>query len=211
MTNRVWYASYGSNLSSERFLCYILGGTPPGARRRNPGSRDRTPPLESRPVTLNCELYFAGSIASWGGGGVAFIRQRDQGSGTLGRMYLITEEQFNDVVLQENGKPVDGRRILPPFSQLVSSRHTLLAEAGLYARLVCIDNGPAGAIFTFTTSREDLPLNAPSQAYVRVIAAGLRETYPRMTDAEICRYLLLADGVRDQVAPGILDAWVAER
>jgi hypothetical protein len=125
-------------------------------------------------------------------------------------MYLITEEQFNDVVLQENGKPVDGRRILPPFPKLVTSSHTLLAEAGLYGDLVLLDNGQTGVIFTFTTSRANLQSNAPSEAYVRVIAAGIRETYPDLTNEEICRYLLLAEGVRDRVAPDLLAAWVAD-
>jgi hypothetical protein len=33
-----------------------------------------------------------------------------EGSDPLGRIYLITDEQFNDVVLQENAKQPDGKR-----------------------------------------------------------------------------------------------------
>lgn len=210
VTDRVWYASYGSNLNSDRFLCYILGGTPTGSKHRNPGSRDRTPPLDSRPLTLNFELYFAGNIRAWGDGGVAFIRRGETTARTLGRMYLITEEQFNDVVLQENGKPVDGTRILPQFPELVRNERTILTESGLYGDLLLLEDGPDGAIFSFTTHRHDLRPNAPSEAYVKVIAAGIKETYPGMANEEICRYLLLADGVRDRIAPDLLEGWVAE-
>ena len=30
---QVWYASYGSNLARDRFLCYLEGGRPKGATR----------------------------------------------------------------------------------------------------------------------------------------------------------------------------------
>lgn len=44
---QVWYASYGSNLSSRRFSCYLCGGRPPGAIRTYPGAHDRTAPAEN--------------------------------------------------------------------------------------------------------------------------------------------------------------------
>ena len=70
----VWYASYGSNLCYEgRFMCYISGGKPAGAEKTNPGSRDRTRPLEIKPIRLDWELYFADYSKSWGGA-PAFIR-----------------------------------------------------------------------------------------------------------------------------------------
>ena len=40
----VFYAAYGSNLSAERFACYIAGGTAPGASRALPGARDSASP-----------------------------------------------------------------------------------------------------------------------------------------------------------------------
>ncbi|CCH80358.1 hypothetical protein BN12_90013 [Nostocoides japonicum T1-X7] len=42
----VWYAAYGSNLSLERFHCYVAGGRPPGGRHTYPGCRDASPPRE---------------------------------------------------------------------------------------------------------------------------------------------------------------------
>jgi hypothetical protein len=122
-------------------------------------------------------------------------------------MYLITEDQFNDVVLQENSLPVDGSRILPLPEQLTCREETLLPQAGRYSRLLFLGNAPEGAIFTFTGTHDDL--NAPSENYVKVIAAGIRETYPEMTGEQICDYLLRADGVRGAISPERLAAWIA--
>jgi hypothetical protein len=119
----VWYASYGSNLKRERFVCYIKGGTPKGSAKRNEGCRDKSEPAESRPISINGEIYFAGQSRPWGNGGVAFIRENSEQGSTLGRKYLITEEQFNDVVMQENSKEPDGNRFVPAFNQLVSQRN----------------------------------------------------------------------------------------
>lgn len=47
-------------------------------------------------------MYFAKSSGNWENGGVAFIKTNlDEKKQTLGRMYLITKEQFIDVVKQE--------------------------------------------------------------------------------------------------------------
>jgi hypothetical protein len=121
----VWYASYGSNLKRERFMCYIKGGRPRGGAKQYLGCRDKRDPIESRPIPLNFELYFAGQSNTWRRGekdsgvpgGIAFIRQNPERGPTLGRMYLITDGQFNDVVLQENAKKPDGSRYVPVFEQ----------------------------------------------------------------------------------------------
>src|SRR5262245_21448659 len=77
----VWYASYGSNLNRERFMCYIKGCLPPGAlpgATPNPGSRDTHDPLADKAIAIrNFELYFADeerSVKRWGGAS-AFIRR----------------------------------------------------------------------------------------------------------------------------------------
>ena len=44
----VWYASFGSNILSERFACYLEGGRIEGMIRDMPGSRDPSPPTEWR-------------------------------------------------------------------------------------------------------------------------------------------------------------------
>ena len=52
----VWYASFGSNILSERFACYLEGGRVEGMVRDMPGSRDPSPhgvaPVGRRPHRL---------------------------------------------------------------------------------------------------------------------------------------------------------------
>jgi hypothetical protein len=210
MKRNIWYASYGSNLSyRNRFLCYIAGGKPAGAKRWNPGCRDKTPPSDINPIPLNCELYFAAYSDSWGGS-PAFIRRGSRKSVTYGRAYLITDEQFNDVVIQENGGEPDGSRIVPPYEQLSRMETFTLPSNPLYGLLWRVGSEKGSPVITFTTARRDLAIGAPSEAYVKIIAAGLKETYPRLTDRDIAAYLRQAEGIRDRIPERVLRDWVRE-
>ncbi len=208
--NLVWYASYGSNLAHQRFLCYIHGGTPAGSGKSNPGCRDKTPPLDIRPIILNFELFFAGHSKPWGGA-VAFIRHGQADAKTLGRMYLITAGQFNDVVLQENNRKVDGSRLIPSLEELAREKEHVLPGVNGYGRLLVAGNEGTHPIVTFTsTETGDLSAGPPGEPYVKIIAAGLKETYPLMEDREIVEYLLRAEGIRGWIPTDQLAEWVAE-
>ena len=61
----VWYASYGSNLQEERFLCYIMGGKAIGSNKSNPGCKDKTPPRDTEEIYIESEMYFAKSSSVW--------------------------------------------------------------------------------------------------------------------------------------------------
>jgi len=196
MSNKVWYASYGSNLNKARFMCYIVGGKPPGAKKSNPGCADRTPPSDSRPVPLELELYFARYSTSWGGA-AAFVRPLAD-SITHGRMYLITDEQFNDVVRQENDLPVNGQRFVPPFGDLQKINQFVLPGNHWYGLLLNVGNIDGSPMITFTEA-EKSPAERPSDAYLKVIISGLKETYPAMTPHAICDYLLAAEGIRNNI------------
>ena len=97
----VWYASYGSNMSSARFLCYVQGGTPKGSARTYKGAENKEPPKDSMSLIVPHQLYFAGESAVWGGA-PAFIAATPSSAKTYARAYLLTRDQFNDVVAQEN-------------------------------------------------------------------------------------------------------------
>ena len=121
MEDLVWYASYGSNLLYDRFMCYINGGTPEGSSKRCEGCSDRTPPQDRKSITIPHELYFAENSRSWEGKGVAFVKsQRNENFQTLGRMYLITREQFVQIVRQENGRSPDYSRIAVDFEETIA-------------------------------------------------------------------------------------------
>lgn len=67
--DRVWYASYGSNMHMDRLAAYLAGGTPPGAARTYPGCRDHRAPERSIAVELAGRLYFATESPVWTGAG----------------------------------------------------------------------------------------------------------------------------------------------
>jgi hypothetical protein len=189
-------------------MCYVVGGRPPGSNHTNPGCRDKTPPSNNQPLVLHFELYFAGNSANWRGA-PAFVRRSNNNFVTLGRMYLITDDQFNDVVMQENDRPVNGARFVPSFDDLMKHDEFELPGNRLYGHLFRVGEQNGWPIFTFTTRRE-LPINVPTKAYIEVIVAGIKETYPAMPDAQICEYLMGKQGIKDRISPHEITSWVKE-
>lgn len=78
----VWYACYGSNISSARFMRYINSCT------------DKTPPVEARAYEFPHNIYFAAESKTWKGKAVAFLDDSEKG---FAFFYTV----------QENGKLID--------------------------------------------------------------------------------------------------------
>jgi hypothetical protein len=203
----VWYAVYGSNLLKKRFCCYIAGGKPDGSNTVYSGCRDKSPPREDRQIKLTHELYFAGHSTSWNAS-IAFVRQNASATHTHGRMYLLSYDQFNDVVRQENGRDVPGNTVVPPFENLAHADHFNVAGFRLYGRFIKVGAQDGHLILTLTATKDNFAVGAPSEAYVKTIAAGLKETYPFMRKSEILDYLGKTEGVRDLIQPNILTSWI---
>ena len=165
--NHIWYVSYGSNLKRDRFMCYIEGGKCYDNGKIYDGCRDKSDPIMDKPVTINHRLYFANYSPSWNGCGVAFIDpQKDLSQLTLGRMYLIKESQFEDIHRQEG------------------------TSQSWYDQIIEFGTIDGYQVMTFTNNCIR-PANEPCTRYLRVIAEGLRETYPQMSNDEIYDYLML--------------------
>lgn len=187
MAAHVWYVSYGSNLSRQRFERYLHGGTPAGGRRRYRGARDRTPPAGDRPWQLPWRLRFGGASRTWGGG-MAFVDVAVRGR-TLARMYRLTAGQFADVHAQENGgdaRPTDLFALRPG--------EPVRAGGGNYPMIVACGRVDDKPVVTFTAQAPPPPA-APAAAYLRTIAAGLAESHG-MDPPAIARYLHRAPAVR---------------
>jgi hypothetical protein len=169
----VWYVSYGSNLSWARFRCYLEGGTPPGARGTNPGARDPSPPKADTALTLPGQVYFAGTSLMWGGG-VAFY-DPDVPATTLARGYLLTVEQFTDVMAQELQAAPGAIPSLP--APVVGDRVAI--TPGRYGTLVICGERDGIPMVTFTApwSMADASKNAPALAYLATLATGLAESH----------------------------------
>jgi hypothetical protein len=204
----VWYAGYGSNLLRSRFDCYIGGGTLAGAAKTYSGCRDKTAIRGDRPITLSHQLYFADHSDTWGGA-IAFIRRAASDDTTRARMYLITYGQFNDVVRQENGRSIPGDIIVPPYDDLAHANEWQIPRLRLYGRLMKIGTQDGHPILTFTATRDDFAIGAPSEAYIRMIAGGLLETYPCLYTAGILDYLAHAEGIRGAIDRERLSEWIS--
>lgn len=194
----VWYAAYGSNLDAERFRCYLLGGRPTGAARTYPGAREPAEPLASRPFRMGGRVVFAWESPTWGGG-VAF-HEPDADGETLARAYLVTVEQFADVLEQEMGRDPgvdhDLQEVLAGGRQAVGPGH--------YETVHLAGELDGRPVLTFSTPDvEPLGLRAPAPAYLATIARGLRQAHD-LPDDELADYLLDCRGTapgwsRDQV------------
>ena len=194
---RVWYVAYGSNLGLERFRCYLRGGRPAGGQREYVGCRDPREPEAVAALEVPGGLVFAGESLVWGGG-MAFY-DADAAGHAACRAYLVTVEQFADIVAQEMRRPPGGEfaRRLADIPADVESVHTL--GSGRYetvTRLGTCEGAPM-----FTVSHEDvagLQPSAPAAPYLHWISAGLREAHGWDAD-RIAGYLA--------VAPGADGAW----
>jgi hypothetical protein len=191
----VWYVSYGSNLHRARFLAYVQGGRVAGNAVVYEGCRDTAPPSDDIPLTLAHSLYFAGwSGRVWGGTSAAFVSLATATAPALARAYLITEEQFLDVVQQENA---DGCAV-EDFERVVAwarrNGHAPLLPTGTYTELVFCGERDGDPMLTFTASKDREDFGPPSEAYLRVIGAGLRESHG-LNASEVVAYLCDRPGV----------------
>lgn len=174
----VWYVSYGSNMAQERFLCYVQGGRPSGAQRTYTGCRDATAPQDSCAWQLPGQVVFAGTFYAWdpnGAGAALFFP--DPGHRSVARAWLVTKEQFADVVAAENGHaPGSFDDVVNPV--LAGRDDAAAIGSGPYGRMVACGQRAGVPAWTFTTntSFEDVELNAPPQAYVDMLVSGLVQT-----------------------------------
>jgi hypothetical protein len=193
----VWYVAYGSNLLWSRFQCYLEGGSPEGSRHSNPGARDPSPPVAVDPVEIAGRVVFAGEFAGWGGGGVAFFDPTAAGV-TAGKAHLVTLEQLDDVVAQENGF-TPGTDF--GLESVLSGGELTIADAR-YETVLYVGTLMAHPMLTLTSRATDLASNAPSAAYLWTIAAGLRESHG-WSPPRSATYLA--------ALPGVVGHWRAEQ
>jgi hypothetical protein len=188
----IWYASYGSNILEQRFLCYIQGGRPVGSTKTYSGSSDKTPPLRKEQIIINMELYFAGSSSVWDNGGIAYIAPSLNSSfKTLGRMYLISKQQFLDLLNQE---AFNLKSIPINFNKAISDKSLIFDSNSLYNTIIFLGMKDGFPIFTLTAKGKVHEANKPSESYLKIIIKGLKETY-QLNDEEIRDYFISKSGI----------------
>ncbi|KAI3761285.1 hypothetical protein L1987_51697 [Smallanthus sonchifolius] len=183
----VWYASFGSNMSKSRFLCYIQGGQAEGMKRPCQGGVDKTKPKEVMWKTVPHSLFFGReSTVTWGPGGVAFLDpETNNQEKTFMCLYRITLEQFNDVLLQENVR-IDTSSPFIDLNALDSIEHekNVSLEAlkdGWYHNVVYLGKENDIPILTMTCTHATvegfksgkIPICAPAKEYADTLVRGL--------------------------------------
>jgi len=188
-TSEIWYAAYGSNLDPRRLACYLQGGTPPGGSRATPGARDPRPPRAARAVSLPGDVYFAWNSSTWGGG-VAFLDPVAAGT-SPGCAYLLTHEQFSDVVAQEMHRPPG---VDLDLGVLGGQRSWAFGD-GRYETMHVLDAIDGVPVVTFTApTTAPLDYLAPSGSYLTVMGVGLMGSHG-WDAGEVASYLMGCRGI----------------
>lgn len=188
----VWYAAFGSNMSTARFACYLAGGVPRGTTREYEGCRDPTPPRDQRVITIPGHVRFAGESSVWGGGTAFYM---PGGPGVVhARAYLLGLDQFGDLVAQETRRPV-GRPLV--LAEDGPTRHGM---SHVYDMVLDLGQLDGHRLLTLSSSRER-PVRPPSEAYVRTLLDGLAEGFALKVDERIAYLAAL---------PGMSPVWTAD-
>ncbi len=216
--NMLWYAAFGSNVNRDRFLEYIRGGTSRFNGAPLPGCRNAQDPIRDYALAINRELYFARFSERWGGG-VAFVRPEPSRSQTLGRAYLITEEQFVDIACQENGRRPGDREMKLDYAYSEQNRESYFTP-GAPSRPSAVGTLPYGRILLLAT-RESWPVftltaewsgyadvTPPARAYVKCIADGIRQL-GRISQKALVEYFITRVGVKERISRPVLERWLA--
>lgn len=197
MADKIWYVSYGSNILEERFLSYITGSHPKFLGRPQIGALDQTPPKQSRPLKISHRLYFAHHSKTWDNGGVAFIEPEPSTTWvTLARAYLITEEQFRDVFLQENGKDPRNNSLKLSWEALEQGSSLNVCN-NWYGRLLRLNDLNGLKCFTFTSPYPITESEPPSKLYIQVIARGIMQSHG-ISFSEVADYFYRIDECRSK-------------
>ena len=187
--NYVWYVAYASNLRQARFLTYILGGTTPGGKRPQRGCNDRSLPIRDEALTIPNGLYFGGASPVWGGP-PAFITLQPGPKPTKARAYLITVEQFWDIVQDENhlSNPVTSLDLEGVRRQGSAVLEEIRYTPSEYSRIVYCGDLEGRPMFSFTGADLHAETKPPRPAYIQTIAIGLAESHG-LDDHAITAYL----------------------
>lgn len=193
----VWYLSYGSNMYRERFLCYIKGEQYKDCARPEQGCRDNTLPKDERSVRINNDLFFTKERSKWGEGGVAFVsRLKGEQANTFAKMYLITREQFEDVVKQENNIKVS-QDIGIDYDLVNLEGEQLLFEDKWYGAVLKVNEVDGIPVYTFTLPEEPEYYVKPCDAYLKSIITGIKLSFGDISE-EILQSFAGLGGIEEE-------------
>ena len=95
----------------------------------------------------------------------------------MSRAYLITRQQFEDVVAQENAHVSKPEGLNLDLEEARRSGHALMLPTGFYSELIYCGDRDGCPMLSFTSSVDRNDYKAPSPAYLRMIHSGLQEAH----------------------------------
>lgn len=216
----IWYCSYGSNLSFDRFKLYLFGGSLPLSEKTFPGCSEKVDPseLQKRFLPIPYEIYFASQVEFWDNMGVAFLEPEENASKkTYCRLYRISINQFHEIVQQENSVFRNPHTEIFDLEKLNRDKIILLGsedENIHYGKIVKVGELEELPIVAFTAkwstkvkrkSDEDKKnftgYTKPSKWYLTTIIEGLLESEVtggnKLGKDEIIEYLSSLKGISD--------------
>ncbi|MEM9000398.1 MAG: hypothetical protein AAGB24_09040 [Bacteroidota bacterium] len=215
MEQKIWYCSYGSNLSFERFKLYLFGGVSPIVDKIYSGCTQKAKPEKDEFFEIPFELYFSKKVSFWDNGGVAFIKDiANEKITTRSRIYLISKQQFEEVVEQENNHFANSRNFSLNLEELKKNGYILLGnekENQYYGKVILAGFKDGFPIITFTAkwSSTDIVYNRPSERYLKTIITGLSESQT-ITKEEIFSYLSSIKGIKEFYSENSLNSIIDE-
>ena len=181
-TPLVWYVAYGSNLLTDRMLAYLVGcgdDRPWGPHR---GARDPAPPLDDRRVVVPQTVHFGGHSTRWDGGCCICPAEAPHPDAmpVVGRAWLMTYGQIQDVIAQENGMPTDAASLpdAPP-----GPGEAVVVVDGVIDLLIGMDPIDGRPAVTFGSTAPPPP-GPPSLSYRQVLVEGMAEMSLTPEEAE---------------------------
>lgn len=189
---KIWYFSYGSNVLPERFHCYIRGGQLGNQGKMHVGCSLQNLPEKQMAWQIPHRLYFARYSSNWKGA-VAFIDpQENKRQSALGVTYLISQQQFIEIVHQENDLE---ESVAIDLNLLNEKRSIIIPHFKWYDQLLLLGYQNNYPIVTFTSSTPQSDFEKPSEAYLSTIIGGIHQFYSK-DKRQLIDYLITKDGIR---------------
>lgn len=150
----IWYASYGSNIDEDRFLCYLEGGKCAANGKTYDGCDDKSRWIEEDIALYPGTVYASNNSPSWKNKGVAFYDEKGTNRYLNGfafmKLYKIRWSQLLQIQRQE------GRG---------ASWYGRIVAAGVHS-----DGVP---VYTFTSVQKG-QYSEPDVSYVNLIRDAIR-------------------------------------
>ena len=201
----IWYACYGSNLYKKRFLLYILGGSLESSNRIHLGCSNKELPKRDSTITIPFELYFSKKSKAWENMAISFVKsKKDESARTLSRLYLVTVEQYTEIIMQENGKNPSYMKPEIDFQLTIKTGVSTIGDKDDYLRygkLLYISEKEGFPIFSFTAkwADETIKCEKPGGKYLKAVINGIKESFDLSHD-EIFNYLKNRCGIKSKIS-----------